>query len=120
VSDPGDRTIELPGTRLGAQATQYYADMVVQGREVGGFEGAFQQAVGWTGGLVAALWTPETAGDTAQVLSGLPAENLTNAAIGLLDLTQALAETVGGDAAEGIKERSEALESILRDLPAGP
>jgi len=57
-----------PGARLGADAALYYADLVVRGQEDGGTRGAIQQAIGWTGGLLASLWTPETAPDTALVL----------------------------------------------------
>jgi RHS repeat-associated protein len=59
----------LPGTHAGAEAAQYWADLVVQGERQGGFAGGLKQAVGWTAGLFASLWTPETAVDTAFTLA---------------------------------------------------
>jgi len=53
--------IKLPGTKAGDYAAQFYADMVAEGERKGGVKGFFMQAGGWTGGVFAALWTPETA-----------------------------------------------------------
>ncbi|WP_372635471.1 SpvB/TcaC N-terminal domain-containing protein [Fodinibius sp.] len=58
----------LPGTEAGEEAAQYYADLVVEGGKQGGFTGFLKQTAGWTGGLFASLWTPETAIDTALTL----------------------------------------------------
>src|SRR5262249_48247866 len=58
----------LPGTQAGQDATQYYADLVVEGEKEGGFRGGVKQAAGWTGGLFAVLWTPDTAVNTAFTL----------------------------------------------------
>ena len=56
------------GVNAGEEAASYYADMVVEGETVGGFKGFRMQALGWTGGLFASLWTPDTALDTAMTL----------------------------------------------------
>lgn len=59
----------IPGTEAGEYAAQFYADMVIEGERKGGVKGFFMQAGGWTGGLFASLWTPETALTTTFTLA---------------------------------------------------
>ena len=58
----------IPGTKAGEEAAQYWADLAVQGERQGGLAGGTKQAVGWTFGIFASLWTRETAADTALIL----------------------------------------------------
>lgn len=56
------------GTIAGEYAAIYYADLVLKGTEVGGVKGAGLQVIGWTGGVLASCWTPDTALNTAMTL----------------------------------------------------
>jgi hypothetical protein len=56
------------GTLAGEEAAMYYAELVNKGSEIGGVKGFAMQAGGWTGGLFASLWTPDTALDTTLTL----------------------------------------------------
>jgi hypothetical protein len=48
----------LRGEKTAAvEATEFYADLAVEGEEQGGVRGAFKQAAGWTGGLFSTLIT---------------------------------------------------------------
>jgi hypothetical protein len=58
----------LPGTEAGESAAQYWADLVVEGDKQGGVGGFLKGVGGWTGGLFASLWTPDTAVETAVTL----------------------------------------------------
>jgi len=58
----------LPGTAAGEEASEFYADQIVEGERQGGFSGFMVQAGGYTGGFFSALWTPETATQTTVTL----------------------------------------------------
>ena len=58
----------LPGTAAGEDALGFYADLVVEGERQGGLLGGLKQTGGYIGGLFSALWTPETATQTAFTL----------------------------------------------------
>ncbi len=58
----------LPGTAAGEDALGYYADLVVKGERQGGAWGSVEKGLGYTLGFFAALWTPETAIQTAFTL----------------------------------------------------
>lgn len=78
LPEPGARVVEgepdrplgshLPGTGAGEEAAMYWADLAVEGESQGGVRGALKVAAGWTGGLFASLWTPETAVNTTVTL----------------------------------------------------
>jgi RHS repeat-associated protein len=55
-------------SNAGAEAAQFYADLVVEGEKQGGVAGAVKVAGGWVGGFFASLWTPETATQTGVIL----------------------------------------------------
>ncbi|MCK5218237.1 RHS repeat-associated core domain-containing protein, partial [bacterium] len=82
----------LPLTEAGEEAAMYYSDLVVEGENQGGFVGFMKQVGGWTGGLFASLWTPETAVETAFTLA--------TAGIG----TSAQGARFGGGLMTGLKE----------------
>jgi RHS repeat-associated protein len=60
---------DLPLTKAGASAAEYYANLVNRGEQEGGGGGIAKQAAGWVGGFFASLWTPDTAGQTAFTLA---------------------------------------------------
>jgi RHS repeat-associated protein len=76
VDSTGNETQEPDEVKLapflsnsGASAAQYYADLAEEGDKQGGFLGGLKVFGGWTGGLFASLWTPETATSTALTLA---------------------------------------------------
>ena len=77
----------LPFTSDGDYAAMYYADLLLEGEEEGGFYGFVKKAGGYLGGSFASLWTPDTAIETII--------NLSTAGIG----TGATAATRGSQAA---------------------
>ena len=64
-----NRTFEsYLGIAAGEEARGFYADLVVKGERQGGAWGSVEKGLGYTLGFFAALWTPETATQTAFIL----------------------------------------------------
>ncbi len=56
-------------SNTGASSAQWYANLVYEGEKQGGVTGAAKIVGGWSGGLLASLWTPDTAMTTGIILS---------------------------------------------------
>jgi hypothetical protein len=65
----------IPGTQQGEEASQYWANLYVQGEQQGGLEGVTKQFIAAPMGMLSSLWTKDTALQTALTLgtSGLGA-----------------------------------------------
>jgi hypothetical protein len=74
-SQPSNNPFTIPGTQQGEEASQYWANLYVQGEQQGGFGGAAKQFVAFPMGMLSSLWTKDTALATALTLgtSGLGA-----------------------------------------------
>jgi hypothetical protein len=74
-SQPSNSPFTIPGTQQGEEASQYWANLYVQGEQQGGLTGVAKQAVAFPMGMLSSLWTKDTALATAFTLgtSGLGA-----------------------------------------------
>ncbi len=68
MGDIIEKLEKFNGTIAGEHAAMYYADLVNKGSDIGGAKGLLMQSLGWTGGILASSWTPDTALDTALTL----------------------------------------------------
>ena len=93
------------GTAAGEDALGFYADLIVEGEHQGGLLGGLKQTGGYVGGLLSALWTPETATQTAFTLGMAGVGSLTSvgsmvqkglAAWGAYESSVSLGEGVAG------------------------
>ncbi len=67
-SQPSNNPFTIPGTQQGEEASQYWANLYVQGERQGGLGGVAKQAVAFPMGMLSSLWTPDTALPTAFTL----------------------------------------------------
>jgi hypothetical protein len=74
-SQPSNNPFTIPGTQQGEEASQYWANLYVQGEQQGGLTGIAKQAVAFPMGMLSSLWTKDTALQTSLTLgtSGLGA-----------------------------------------------